>query len=250
MREGNGRGRAPWRRISSAASPRRGPRRSASICFSSSPTARPRARTASSQERSRAAGASWASRGSSSATAASRLRRKRVRCGSPGKASPALFRDKLVLIGVSGLGLLDFQATPLGERIPGVEVHAQILEQIFDGAYLRRPSGASWTEAALLALAGLLLVVVVPAARVWVSGALLAALLLAFAAGGVLAFKSGMLLNVAAPALGVVLVFSALLTATFAGAGRHRRLLRQAQARMTRGPQAAAPIQMWSVPGA
>jgi adenylate cyclase len=165
-----------------------------------------------------------------------------------GKAPPELFRDKLVLIGVSGLGLLDFQATPLGERIPGVEVHAQILEQIFDGAYLRRPSGASWTEAALLALAGLLLVVVVPAARVWVSGALLAALLLAFAGGGVLAFKSGMLLNVAAPALGVVLVFSALLASTFAEADRQRRLLREAQARMTGELEAARRIQMGMLP--
>jgi len=54
---------------------------------------------------------------------------------------------KLVLIGVSGLGLLDFQATPLGERIPGVEVHAQILEQIVDGVYLHRPAGAAWIEA-------------------------------------------------------------------------------------------------------
>ncbi|HXL75569.1 MAG TPA: CHASE2 domain-containing protein, partial [Burkholderiales bacterium] len=67
-----------------------------------------------------------------------------------GKAAAELFRDKFVLVGVSGLGLLDFQATPLGERIPGVEVHAQMLEQIFDGAYLRRPTGAAWTEAALL----------------------------------------------------------------------------------------------------
>lgn len=165
-----------------------------------------------------------------------------------GSASPELFRDKLVLIGVSGLGLLDFQATPLGERIPGVEVHAQILEQIFDGAYLRRPSGAAWTEAALLALAGLLLIVAVPAARAWVSGALLAAMLLAFAAGGVLAFKAGMLLNVAAPALGAVLVFSALLAATFAEADRHRRLLREAQAKMTGELEAARRIQMGLLP--
>ncbi len=165
-----------------------------------------------------------------------------------GNASPELFRDKLVLIGVSGLGLLDFQATPLGERIPGVEVHAQILEQIFDGEYLRRPSAASWTEAALLALAGLLLVVIVPAARAWVSSALLAGLLLAFAAGGVLAFKSGMLLNVAAPALGAALIFGALLAATFAEADRHRRMLREAQARMTGELEAARRIQMGMLP--
>ncbi len=133
-----------------------------------------------------------------------------------GKASPELFRDKLVLIGVSGLGLLDFQATPLGERIPGVEVHAQILEQIFDGSYLRRPTAAVWIEAALLALAGLLLIGLVPVARAWLSSLLLGATLLVFAAGGLIAFKAGLLLNVAAPSLGAIAVFGALFAATFA----------------------------------
>ena len=66
------------------------------------------------------------------------------------------------LIGMTGLGLLDFQTTALGERIPGVEVHAQILEQIFDGEYLHRPSGATWIEAGLLAPTGSLLRHAVP----------------------------------------------------------------------------------------
>src|SRR5207253_9457289 len=89
-----------------------------------------------------------------------------------GKAGAELLRGKLVLIGVTGIGLLDFQTTALGERIPGVEIHAQILEQIFDGAYLHRPTGAAWIEAGLLAVAGLALVFCVPALRPWVSASL------------------------------------------------------------------------------
>src|SRR5262249_5906337 len=46
-----------------------------------------------------------------------------------GKADPELFRSKLVLIGVTGLGLLHFQATPLGERVPGGGLHAPLIEQ-------------------------------------------------------------------------------------------------------------------------
>ncbi len=165
-----------------------------------------------------------------------------------GKASSELFRDKLVLIGVTGLGLLDFQATPLGERIPGVEVHAQILEQIFDGSYLRRPTGAAWIEAALLALAGLLLIGLVPVARAWLSSLLLAATLLVFAAGGVIAFNAGLLVNVAAPGLGAIAVFGALFAATFAEADRQRRLLREAQARVAGELEAARRIQMGLLP--
>lgn len=165
-----------------------------------------------------------------------------------GNAAPELFRDKLVLVGVTGLGLLDLQATPLGERIPGVEVHAQILEQIFDGRYLRRPTAAAWMEAALLAGAGALLIALVPLARVWASGALLGATLLAFAAGGLLAFKAGLLLNVAAPGAGVIVVFGALLASTFAEADRQRRLLREAQARLAGELAAARRIQMGLLP--
>jgi serine phosphatase RsbU (regulator of sigma subunit) len=165
-----------------------------------------------------------------------------------GKAAAELLRDKLVLVGVTGLGLLDFQATPLGERIPGVEVHAQILEQIFDGAYLRRPTAAAWLEAALLAAAGLAFVVFVPAVRPGTSALLLAGVLAALAATGILGFRGGLLLNVAAPALGAALVLGALFASTLAEADRQRRLLREAQARVAGELEAAHRIQMGLLP--
>ncbi|MGH8691897.1 MAG: CHASE2 domain-containing protein [Burkholderiales bacterium] len=165
-----------------------------------------------------------------------------------GRAAPELLRDKLVLVGVTGLGLLDFQATPLGERIPGVEVHAQILEQMFEGAYLRRPTAASWIEAALLAAAGLALIGFVPAARPAVWALLLAGILAGLAATGLVGFGSGLLLNVAAPALGAILVMGALLAATLAEADRQRRLLREAQARVAGELEAARRIQMGLLP--
>ena len=165
-----------------------------------------------------------------------------------GKAAADLLRDKLVLVGVTGLGLLDFQATPLGERIPGVEVHAQILEQIFDGATLRRPTAAAWLEAALLAAVGLIFVVFVPAVRPATSALLFAGVLSALAAVGILGFRGGLLLNVAAPALGAALVLGALFAATLAEADRQRRLLREAQARVAGEIEAARRIQMGLLP--
>jgi adenylate cyclase len=165
-----------------------------------------------------------------------------------GKVRAEALQDKLVLVGVTGLGLLDYQATPLGERIPGVEVHAQILEQMFDGSFLHRPTGAAWIEAGILLAAGLLLVACVPAMRAWASALLLLAVLLAYAATGVLAFKSGILLNVAAPGFAVLLVFAALLAGTFAEADRQRRQLREAQARVAGELEAARRIQMGMLP--
>jgi serine phosphatase RsbU (regulator of sigma subunit) len=165
-----------------------------------------------------------------------------------GRASGELLRNKFVLVGVTGLGLLDYQTTPLGERIPGVEVHAQLLEQMFDGRYIWRPSAASWLEAALLLLAGIALVAAVPAVRPWMSAMLLAAILAVLAAGGLAAFRAGYLINIAAPALGAALLFAVLLAATLAEADRQRRLLREAQARVAGELEAARRIQMGLLP--
>jgi adenylate cyclase len=165
-----------------------------------------------------------------------------------GKAAPELLRDKLVLVGVTGLGLLDFQATPLGERIPGVEVHAQILEQLFDGVYLRRPTGAAIIEALLLLAAGLALVAIVPKTRAWLSTLLLISIVVVYAVGGLAAFKAGLLIDVAGPALGTLLAAGAVLAATFAEADRQRRELREAQARVAGELEAARRIQMGLLP--
>jgi serine phosphatase RsbU (regulator of sigma subunit)/CHASE2 domain-containing sensor protein len=155
---------------------------------------------------------------------------------------------KFVLLGVSGLGLLDQQATPLGERVPGVTIHQQILEQIFDATYLRRPTGALAIEAALLLFAGALFVAFVPKLRASASVGLLLGTVLVLGAIGLGAFQLGALLNTAAPAAAAALVFGAVLAATLAEADRQRRLLREAQAKVAGELQAARRIQMGMLP--
>jgi adenylate cyclase len=166
-----------------------------------------------------------------------------------GKADPELFAAKLVLIGVTGLGLLDLQATPLGERVPGVELHAQLIEQVFDGAYLVRPAWARWLEAGMLIAAALLLMWIVPARRVAVSTAALCAVLAALLAAGFGAFLgAGVLLDIAWPVLGVLFAFAVLLAATLAEADRQRRALREQAARSAGELAAAYRIQMGLLP--
>jgi len=48
------------------------------------------------------------------------------------------FKNKYVLIGASAQGLFDLVKNPLGVTIPGVEVHANVIENILDQSYLIR----------------------------------------------------------------------------------------------------------------
>lgn len=165
-----------------------------------------------------------------------------------GKLPPDLLRDKLVLVGIMSAGLQDSYPTPLGERVAGVELHAQVLEQVFDSRFLRRSAAVLWLEAALLAAGGLACVLLIARASAWLYAALLAGTLAVYGLGGLWAFRSGWLVDVATPALGVTAVFIATLGALFVEADRQRRVLREAQARVDGEMAAARRIQTGLLP--
>lgn len=74
---------------------------------------------------------------------------------------PERFHNRIVLIGTSAVGLQDLRPTPLEPAMPGVEIHAQVLETILAGAVLVRPNYALGAEVlAGGALAGLIILLV------------------------------------------------------------------------------------------
>ncbi len=81
---------------------------------------------------------------------------------STAKSIRQLLRDKLVLVGVTGLALTDYQNTPLGEAMPGSEIHAQLLENLKDQTWLQRSRWAPPLEVAVFVLFGLLLIWATP----------------------------------------------------------------------------------------
>ena len=60
-----------------------------------------------------------------------------------GKVPKTSLAHRILLIGSSAHGLMDVRFSPLGGVIPGIEIHAQVLEQILSGARLNRPSWVS-----------------------------------------------------------------------------------------------------------
>ncbi|MBL8380515.1 MAG: SpoIIE family protein phosphatase [Burkholderiales bacterium] len=143
-----------------------------------------------------------------------------------GNFDPDKLRRKLVLIGITGLGLIDLQTVATGERMPGVEVHAQLLENIFEGRMLARPRWAFAAEAGALLACGALLVWCVPWLRERHAILLAAALIIGVMALGAVAYRFGLLLlDGATPALALLLLFGALLALTLAESTRRQRVL-------------------------
>ncbi|HRH89105.1 MAG TPA: CHASE2 domain-containing protein [Rubrivivax sp.] len=145
-----------------------------------------------------------------------------------GQVHDADLRGQLVLIGLTGVALQDTQNTPLGERMSGSEIHAQLLENLLDGTLLRRPGWAPALEAAVLLLLGAALLWAVPRWRAWQATLLLLAciavpVLLAFAA-----FRWRYLLfDALTPSLILLLFFGVLLLLSLGEATQQRAALQR-----------------------
>jgi adenylate cyclase len=54
------------------------------------------------------------------------------------KLSPELFRDKIVLLGPTATGIFDMRPTPFESVFPGVEVHANFIDNLLNGKFIQR----------------------------------------------------------------------------------------------------------------
>ena len=79
-----------------------------------------------------------------------------------GQIPPEQIEGRIILVGTSAPGLLDLRATPLNSAIPGVDIHAQVIEHLLSGELLTRPDYAVAVEEFVVLLLGLLLAAVLP----------------------------------------------------------------------------------------
>jgi len=158
-----------------------------------------------------------------------------------------MFRNKLVFLGVTALGLPDQRNTPVG-FMPGVEIQAQLLENILQQKLARRPDWTLGVELALTALAGLVLIALLPMlmARLQVVVEMMPVVFDTLGSG--LWWYYRIQLDVVTPAIGLGLTLAALLIAGFAQADAQRRRLRLAAAKTAGELEAAHRIQAGILP--
>ena len=76
--------------------------------------------------------------------------------------APDMIAGKLVLIGTSAVGLNDIKTTPVSRAMPGVEIHAQVLESTLTGDVISQPIYGIAVEFATALLFGLLVTAFAP----------------------------------------------------------------------------------------
>ena len=79
-----------------------------------------------------------------------------------GRVPADRFRGRLVLVGTSAVGLLDIKTTPVEPAMPGVEVHAEILENVLTKSLLASPGYAIGGEIVAAVVFGLAIIVAAP----------------------------------------------------------------------------------------
>ncbi len=162
---------------------------------------------------------------------------------------------KIVLIGYTALGLQDLVTTPIG-RMPGVEVHAEALENALSGRLLVRTSRLAAIELGLLLVLGVVAILGVVYLRPLFAIGTFAVFVAAAMAGGCWAFlKLGWLLDAANPTLGATIVLAITFSAALGETQSQRRQLgrdlavtREAQARLQGELDAARRIQRGMLP--
>jgi adenylate cyclase len=124
-----------------------------------------------------------------------------------GTVAPDQLSGNIILVGTSAQGLMDLRFNPFG-LMPGVEAHAQALEQILTNHYLERPSWAKGLEALLLLVVGALAAWLALKLRAMQAALVTAAMMVVLSGGGWLLFRhQGLLLDSATPTIGVLLSF-------------------------------------------
>jgi adenylate cyclase len=76
--------------------------------------------------------------------------------------APDKLDGQIIFIGTSAIGLKDLRSTPVDDSTPGVEVHAQLAEQMIEQEFLARPDFADGAEFLYLAAIGALFVFLLP----------------------------------------------------------------------------------------
>ncbi|HEX7534882.1 MAG TPA: adenylate/guanylate cyclase domain-containing protein, partial [Syntrophales bacterium] len=146
-----------------------------------------------------------------------------------GRLSPDTFKDKIVIVGATAIGIYDLRLTPYSSVFPGVEIHATAIDNILHGNFLHRSSGTSLLDVCVIVFCGLLIGIVVPRVKA-VQGMILALLIVTvFVVVNAFIFsRYNLWLNVVYPALTMIIIYLGITVYRYITEEREKKKIRGA----------------------
>jgi adenylate cyclase len=137
--------------------------------------------------------------------------------------------DKIVLVGASALGLGDRWSTPMGANFPGVEIHANAIDNILAGDFIQRTEVTAGLERVAAVIMGLAVAAAVAYLSALWSGIATVALILGYSAlAQYLLVADGLLIGLLFPALMGIGVYTVLAGYKYVTEGRLKQYYRHA----------------------
>ena len=144
-----------------------------------------------------------------------------------GRVPEGTFKDALILVGATAEGIYDSRNTPFSTVHPGLEVHANIAEDILSQSYLNIPKRADIYNLIAIIAMGIMVGMVLPRLNA-LKGALFAIILFGFyiVANSWLFSSTGIWLNMVYPLLALLITYVAITVYRYFTEERQRKAIK------------------------
>ena len=165
-----------------------------------------------------------------------------------GSLKTSAFKNGAVFLGFTRLGLAADQVqNPLG-LVAGVEIHTQTFESMLTNNLLSRSVFLDRIEAAMILIAGLVVIFILPYRSPLIASAAYAGIVLTLIGLAILGFHQHLLIDAVYPAMASAAVFLVMIASNLRATEAARRVLASTEARLEGEIDAAHSIQMGLLP--
>jgi adenylate cyclase len=139
-------------------------------------------------------------------------------------------KDKVVLIGPTAIGIYDMRVTPFSEIFPGVEIHANIIDNIIAEDFIVSPGDLTqFIDIVTLLLIGIMLGLIIPRVRALTGLLIVTAFLVSLFSFNVYLFiEHGYWLHIVYPTFGMLGIYLAITIYRYFAEERERKKLKGA----------------------
>ncbi len=145
------------------------------------------------------------------------------------KVDASLFKDKIVIVGPTALGIATVYQTPVAAGFPSMEVVANVIENVLHQKFLTRPLWAEKAEWGLIALMGLFIMFILPRLRALWGLVVSIVLALGLMGAGTFLFTQGQWLKIGYPLVLLIAGYLVIISKSFLVTEKGKELVEASQ---------------------